>query len=509
MCKKMLCFFVKLLCLTILGCQLIAEAVVEHHSSLDQARQERQRLVQTYIKTLNKEEGALRLVGGETEYEGNIEVLHNHKWGAICDDEWDAAEGEIVCRQLGFPGMQRYTRSGYFGAARRRFWMDNLFCEGHELELTECHFEGWGENDCDPSEAAGVVCYPPLNAVNIFQPQPLLSADLPKYPIHPSSRLYVRLRGGRSRDEGRVEVRLNGNRWGSICADGWSLLEANVVCRQLGLGYAREAFQTDFFGGANVSRPILSGSECYGNETELADCLHHDHLKGIVSCHGNRQHVAAVICDYLSPDLVIDYYEIEQTAHLEDRPMLLMQCAMEENCVSNEAYRIQRDEPNWRYHSRRLLKFTAAAINAGNADFRPFKEKNQWEWHMCHMHYHSMEVFATFDIFDLSGRKVAQGHKASFCLEDSTCLPGIPKKYNCANFGDQGISINCSDVYLYNLDCQWVDITEMPTGTYILKIAINPEFKVAEMSYDNNAAICDLIYTENYAHVVNCRLARP
>jgi len=49
-----------------------------------------------------------------------------------------------------------------------------------------------------------------------------------------------------------------------------------------------------------------------------------------------------------------------------------------------------------------------------------------------------MEVFATFDIFNLRGIKVAQGHKASFCLEDSNCLPGVAKKYNCANYGDQG-----------------------------------------------------------------------
>jgi len=58
---------------------------------------------------------------------------------------------------------------------------------------------------------------------------------------------------------------------------------------------------------------------------------------------------------------------------------------------------------------------------------------------LFHRHFHSMEVFATFDIFDLRGRKVAQGHKASFCLEDSNCLPGVAKKYNCANYGDQGI----------------------------------------------------------------------
>lgn len=39
-----------------------------------------------------------------------------------------------------------------------RFWMDNLYCSGNEDELTLCRFDGWGHNDCDPTEAAGVVC---------------------------------------------------------------------------------------------------------------------------------------------------------------------------------------------------------------------------------------------------------------------------------------------------------------------------------------------------------------
>lgn len=37
--------------------------------------------------------------------------------------------------------------------------------------------------------------------------------------------------------------------WGVVCGDGWGLLEAGIICKQLGLGFANAAIQTDFFGG--------------------------------------------------------------------------------------------------------------------------------------------------------------------------------------------------------------------------------------------------------------------
>lgn len=42
--------------------------------------------------------------------------------------------------------------------------MDNVYCDGSEEEIAVCRFDGWGQNDCTSTEAAGVICEEPPQA---------------------------------------------------------------------------------------------------------------------------------------------------------------------------------------------------------------------------------------------------------------------------------------------------------------------------------------------------------
>ncbi|XP_071264600.1 neurotrypsin isoform X2 [Salvelinus alpinus] len=328
----------------------------------------------------------VRLVGGVAAWEGRVEVFHGGVWGSVCDDQWDESDVEVVCRQLGLGGVARAWGQAYFGAGSGRVWLDEVRCTGNELTLEQCPKAAWGEHNCLHSEDAGVSCTPlPDGSVRLsgvsgssegrlevlyrgqwgtvcddgwtdsntqvvcgqlgyrsgesLPPEgsevapggqfparsgPILLDDVSctgKEPslslcsrrawlrhdcshkedvnircrdklTHPLQSVPVRLVGGESVKEGRVEVYLQGV-WGTVCDDGWTDVNAEVVCRQLGYSGVAKARVMAYFGEGEG--PIhVDNVKCSGEERSLVDCLKQP--TGTHNCRHSED--AGVICDY-------------------------------------------------------------------------------------------------------------------------------------------------------------------------------------------------------------------
>ncbi|KFR07650.1 Deleted in malignant brain tumors 1 protein, partial [Opisthocomus hoazin] len=165
---------------------------------------------------------------------GQLEVLYNGTWGTVCDDHWDLDGARVVCRQLGCGMALSAVGGARYGQGVDPIWLDNVCCAGTEATLSECRAQPWGAHNCKHGEDAGVVCA--VLPVMACPAKSLTICSLGLFAGAPApGSTPIRLVNGSSFCSGRVEVLHNG-KWGTVCHDNWSLMDAEVVCREVGCG---------------------------------------------------------------------------------------------------------------------------------------------------------------------------------------------------------------------------------------------------------------------------------
>ncbi|XP_077360971.1 scavenger receptor cysteine-rich domain-containing group B protein isoform X2 [Festucalex cinctus] len=263
-------------------------------------------------------DGTVRLVDGRDSCQGRVEIYYQGRWGTVCDDDWDAREAEVVCRQLGCGQVVAAHTNSYFGYGTGHILLDNMNCIGSEEQLAQCTNLGWSNHNCGHHEDAGITCsgtgptptvpsvYP--STENQGSTQSTLETAVTNVDvtatelttsIHTAAQtkapMAIRMVNGHDSCQGRIEVQYN-SVWGTVCDDGWDMANAVVVCRQLGCGEALEVKSQAYY-GYGTGPILLDNVQCTGEETHLSMCTH----SGVGQHNCGHHEDAGVICTPVIP----------------------------------------------------------------------------------------------------------------------------------------------------------------------------------------------------------------
>ena len=164
---------------------------------------------------------------------------------------------------------------------------------------------------------------------------------------------------------------------------------------------------------------------------------------------------------------------------------------------------------------RTLLRVSTATANVGSGPLdlrgssenpavyqRIYDSDGTWSerfagtftFHPSHGHLH-FDDWLQFHIREVTagngvGNIIASGDKTSFSIFDlerhDASLPGAPSSAVYSGGLVQGISVGWRDVYSADLPDQWIDVTNLPPGTYWLESVVDPDNHVLEADETNN-----------------------
>ena len=159
-----------------------------------------------------------------------------------------------------------------YGLGTGPVWLNNVNCIGEEQRLIDCSIIKIPNTIfyCDHHNDAAVQC-----TGKEYSCVPLQNNSILHFvaTVQNCTDWDIRLVGGSSPSQGRVEVCYM-KQWGTICGySGRVPTLANVICRQLGYSYYNPVLS--YFGGGSggifLYTPTLF---CTGNETRLQNCYH-------------------------------------------------------------------------------------------------------------------------------------------------------------------------------------------------------------------------------------------